>query len=138
MSYLEKSLTSNEEIKEVINYHWFVWLTPVIYFFLGFVFLPYSLFFTFVSIMSFLNLKFTDQGVTTKKSIKKTGIISVKTEELFISKTETVEMNQSFWGRIFGFGDVKLTGTGNRYLIFNTISSPLEVKKRIEELIDSK
>jgi|TARA_B100000965_G_C19573246_1_gene750080 uncharacterized membrane protein YdbT with pleckstrin-like domain len=138
MSYLEKSLTTNEEIKEVIIYHWFVWLTPVIYFFLGFVFLPYSLFFTFVSIMSFLNLKFTDQGVTTKKSIKKTGIVSVKTEELFISKTETVEMNQSFWGRIFGFGDVKLTGTGNSYLIFNTISSPLEVKKRIEELIDSK
>jgi|TARA_B100000427_G_scaffold11631_2_gene9615 uncharacterized membrane protein YdbT with pleckstrin-like domain len=137
MSYLKKSLTTNEEIKEEINYHWFVWLVPIFYFFLGFVYLPYSLFFTFVSILSFLNLFFTEQGVTTKKSIKKTGIISIKTEELFISKTETVEINQSLWGRIFGFGDVKLTGTGNSYLIFNTIHNPLDVKKTIEELIDS-
>ena len=92
MSYLKKSLTTNEEIKEEINYHWFVWLVPIFYFFLGFVYLPYSLFFTFVSILSFLNLFFTEQGVTTKKSIKKTGIISIKTEELFISKVEIAEL----------------------------------------------
>ena len=84
-----------------------------------------------------LNIYFTEQGITTKKSIKKTGIISVKTEELFISKTETVEINQSFWGRIFGFGNIKLTGTGNSYLIFGIVSNPLDVKKTIEELVDS-
>ena len=152
MSYLEKSLTKNEEIKEVINYHWFVWINPIFGFIVSFIFIFIGLLIPTINELIFyvigltlimyylievLNIYFTEQGITTKKSIKKTGIISVKTEELIISKTETVEINQSFWGRIFGFGNIKLTGTGTSYLIFTIINNPLDVKKSIEELIDS-
>jgi len=157
MSYLKNSLTTNEEIKMIVNYHWFVWINPIFVFIGSFIFIFIGLFIStihepiissksfyflgLILIMNYLiqvlNIYFTEQGITTKKSIKKTGIISVKTEELFISKTETVEINQSFWGRIFGFGNIKLTGTGNSYLIFGIVSNPLDVKKTIEELVDS-
>ena len=137
MSYLEKSLTSGEEIKLTINYHWFAYVSVVGFFLLGFIFLPFSAFFFLVSLLSYLNIRFTEQGLTTKKSIVKKGVISVNTEELLISKTETVEMNQSVFGRIFGYGNVKLTGTGSSSLTFETVVDPLDVKKSIEELVSS-
>ena len=137
MSYLEKSLTSGEEIKLTINYHWFAYVSVVGFFLFGFIFLPFSAFFFLVSLLSYLNIRFTEQGLTTKKSIVKKGVISVKTEELLITKTETVEMNQSVFGRIFGYGNVKLTGTGSSSLTFETVVDPLDVKKSIEELVSS-
>ena len=137
MSYLEKSLTSGEEIKLTINYHWFAYVSVVGFFLLGFIFLPFSAFFFLVSLLSYLNIRFTEQGLTTKKSIVKKGVISVKTEELLITKTETVEMNQSVFGRIFGYGNVKLTGTGSSSLTFEMVVNPLDVKKSIEELVSS-
>ena len=145
MSYLEKSLTSGEEIKLTINYHWFAYV-PVVGFFCvgliclpigGFIFLSLTGFFFLVTLLSYLNIRFTEQGLTTKKSIVKKGVISVKTEELLITKTETVEMNQSVFGRIFGYGNVKLTGTGSSSLTFETVVDPLDVKKSIEELVSS-
>ena len=137
MSYLEKSLTSGEEIKLTINFHWFAYVSVVGFFLLGFIFLPFSAFFFLVSLLSYLNIRFTEQGLTTKKSIVKKGVISVKTEELLITKTETVEMNQSVFGRIFGYGNVKLTGTGSSSLTFEMVVKPLDVKKSIEELVSS-
>ena len=141
MSYLEKSLTSGEEIKLTINYHWFAYVSVVGFFLIGFIFLPiflpFTAFFFLVSLLSYLNIRFTEQGLTTKKSILKKGVISVKTEELLITKTETVEMNQSVFGRIFGYGNVKPTGTGSSSLTFEMIVDPLGVKKSIEELVSS-
>lgn len=138
MSYLQKSLTSGEEIKLTINFHWFIYMPVVGFFLFGFFFFPFTAYIFFpASLLTYINIRFTEQGLTTKKSIVKKGMIAVKTEELLISKTETVEMNQSVFGRILGYGNVKLTGTGNSSLKFDTVVNPLEVKKSIEELISS-
>ena len=59
------------------------------------------------------------------------------TEELLLTKVETVELKQGVLGRILGYGDVQLTGTGNSYLVFNTISSPMNVKRNIESILNN-
>ncbi|OGI58831.1 MAG: hypothetical protein A2V58_00045 [Candidatus Muproteobacteria bacterium RBG_19FT_COMBO_61_10] len=88
----------------------------------------------FLAIYEFLKLKFLEQGVTNKRVILKKGIISRKTEEMKITSIETVEINQGIFGRIFGFGTVKITGRGISDVVFRGIDDPMAVKRQIESI----
>jgi uncharacterized membrane protein YdbT with pleckstrin-like domain len=72
--------------------------------------------------------------VTNKRVILKTGIISRKTEEMKLTSIETVELDQGLWGRIFGFGTLKVTGRGISDLVFKGIDDPMAVKRQIESI----
>ncbi len=58
------------------------------------------------------------------------------TEEMGLTKVETVEIRQGVIGRIFGFGDVIITGTGISNVVFKYVSKPINVKKEIESQLD--
>ena len=133
MGYIESTLSGDEKVEYKFSYHWIKWVIPVILFISGFMlfFIP-----SILGLYLILKIIFTEQGVTTKKGLKKVGIISRNTEELLLSKVETVEIKQGVLGRILGFGDVPLTGTGSSSLVFNTISNPMKVKKNIESLLN--
>ena len=133
MGYIESTLSGDEKVEYKFSYHWIKWVIPVILFISGFMlfFIP-----SILGLYLILKIIFTEQGVTTKKGLKKVGIISRNTEELLLSKVETVEIKQGVLGRILGFGDVPLTGTGSSSLVFNTISNPMNVKKNIESLLN--
>src|SRR6185437_673516 len=40
--------------------------------------------------------------------------------------------HQSFWGRIFGYGNVEITGRGETAMVLDRIAHPVEVKREIE------
>jgi uncharacterized membrane protein YdbT with pleckstrin-like domain len=86
------------------------------------------------AIWEWLKLRSLEQGVTNKRAIRKTGIISRKTDEMKIGSIETVEIDQGVFGRIFGFGSVKITGRGISDVVFKTIDNPLQVKKSVESV----
>ena len=133
MGYIEKTLSGDEKVEYKFSFHWIVWVLPIFFILFGFtlMFIP-----TLYGVYKILVIIFTEQGVTSKKSLKKTGIISRNTEELFLSKTETVEIKQGILGRILGYGNVQLTGTGNSFLTFKVVSNPLKVKRDIESLLN--
>ena len=133
MGYIESTLSGDEKVEYKFSYHWIKWVIPVILFITGFMlfFIP-----SILGLYLILKIVFTEQGVTTKKGLKKVGIISRNTEELLLSKVETVEIKQGVLGRILGFGNVSLTGTGSSSLVFNTISNPMKVKNNIESLLN--
>ena len=133
MGYIEKTLSGDEKVEHKFSYHWIVWISPLFFFVIGFLllFIP-----TAYGVYRAVAILFTEQAVTTKKSLKKKGIISRKTEELLLSQTETVELKQGVLGRILGYGNVELVGTGGSRLTFETISSPLKVKKNIEGMLN--
>jgi len=137
MSYIEKSLSKDEQVKEIFKYHGIIWVAAwlwiAIFVALGVVTFGLSI---LGAIYVFFRIKSVEQGLTTKRIIRKTGVISRKTEEMKNSAVETVEINQSVFGRIFGYGIVKVTGTGTSSLKLNYVKDPLEVKKRIEEIQD--
>jgi uncharacterized membrane protein YdbT with pleckstrin-like domain len=81
-----------------------------------------------------LKLKFTEQGVTNKRVILKRGIISRKTEEMKLTSIETVEIDQGVWGRLFGFGTVKVTGRGISDVVYQGVDDPMAVKRQIESV----
>ncbi|MBG99970.1 MAG: hypothetical protein CMN58_06465 [Solibacterales bacterium] len=156
MGYLESTLTGEEEIEFKFEFHWSIWTVPTI----GVILAPDTAGLTLVfAIFSALSIKFTEQGITTKKAVRKEGIIPApatdntkerslfvqvvflafprKTEELLLSKVETVEVKQGILGRILGYGNVQLTGAGSSYLILHTLPNPMEIKRNIESLVNN-
>lgn len=131
MSYIEESLSAGEKIEGVFLFPWFAWVPSAIWFLLG----PLTFGVTWiVAIYGILQLRFTDQGVTNKRVIMKTGIISRSTQEMKISSIETVEIRQSILGRIFGYGTVKVTGRGLSDVTFRFVDDPMSVKRQIESV----
>jgi uncharacterized membrane protein YdbT with pleckstrin-like domain len=126
MSYLEQSLSAGEKVERVFRLHWSAWL-PVWIWALLVITLPIALY-------VFLRLKFQEQGVTNKRVVLKKGVIGRQTEEMKLKSIETVEIDQGVFGRIFGFGTVKVTGRGLSDIVFKGLDDPIAVKRTIESI----
>jgi uncharacterized membrane protein YdbT with pleckstrin-like domain len=131
MSYIEDSLSTGEKVEALFRLHWFAWVPMWTWIVLG---IPTVGLTWFIALYEFLRLRFTEQGVTNKRVISKTGIISRKTEEMKLTSIETVEIDQGVWGRIFGFGTIKVTGRGISDVVYRRIDDPMAVKRQIESI----
>ena len=131
MSYIEESLSSGEKIEGLFKFHWFAWVPMYLWLILGLVTFGVT---WLIALYEFLRLRFTEQGITNKRVIRKTGIISRKTEEMKITSIETVEINQGIWGRVFGFGTIKVTGRGISDVVFKGLDDPMAAKRQIESV----
>ena len=131
MSYIEDSLSAGEKVEGLFKLHWFAWVPMVLWLILGVVTFGLT---WLVALYEFLRLKFIEQGVTNKRVVLKKGIISRKTEEMKLTSIETVEIDQGVWGRIFGFGTVKVTGRGISDVVYRGIDDPMAVKRQIESI----
>ena len=131
MTYIEESLSTGEEVVALFRLHWFSKLPMVLWIVLAIPSLGLTL---FLALYEYLRLRFMEQGVTNKRVILKTGIVSRRTEEMKLSSIETVEIDQGIVGRMFGFGTVKVTGRGISDVVFGRIDDPMAVKRRIESI----
>jgi uncharacterized membrane protein YdbT with pleckstrin-like domain len=61
----------------------------------------------------------------------KRGVIARHTEEMNISKVETVDVDQGIWGRLFGYGTVVVRGTGGGWEPLRRLGSPLSIRNAI-------
>lgn len=126
MSYIEESLSTGEEVRALFKLHWVAKL-PMVLWIILIITIP-------IAVWEWLRLRFTEMGVTNKRVILKTGIISRHSEEMKLSSIETVEIEQGILGRILGYGTVKVTGKGISDLVFTRINDPLDVKRKIESV----
>jgi uncharacterized membrane protein YdbT with pleckstrin-like domain len=128
MSYIKKSLSTGEEIKYLFKHHWITKLAMVFWAIIAIPTLGLTL---LLSIYSWLFYRTIEQGVTNKRLILKKGIISRSTEEMQIAAIESVEITQSVFGRILGYGMVKVIGRGDSEIKFEYVADPLAVKRKI-------
>jgi uncharacterized membrane protein YdbT with pleckstrin-like domain len=126
MSYIEESLSTGEEIRARFRFHWVARL-PILFWLILVITLP-------LAVWEWLKLRCTEMGVTNKRVILKTGIISRRSDEMKIASIETVEIDQGALGRLLGYGTVRVTGKGISDLVFTRIDDPMEVKRRIESI----
>ena len=131
MSYIEDSLSAGEKIEGLFKLHWFARVPMYLWLILGLATFGLT---WLVALYEYLRLKSIEQGVTNKRVILKMGIVSRKTEEMKLASIETVEINQGFWGRVFGFGTVKVTGRGISNVVYKGIDDPMAVKRQIESI----
>ena len=78
----------------------------------------------------------TEMAVTNKRVIVKTGIASRRTFEMLLSKIESIGVQESVMGRMFGFGTVTIRGTGGTPDSFAKIAHPLEFRKQVQQHIE--
>jgi uncharacterized membrane protein YdbT with pleckstrin-like domain len=73
----------------------------------------------------------TEVAVTDRRIIYKRGFIRRHTIEMNMDKVESVDVNQSLLGRIFGYGDVLVRGTGVGFEPLQMIESPIELRNAV-------
>ena len=126
MAYIDESLSAGEEIAGLFKQHWVVRIPMVLWLLLVITF-P-------LAIYEYLRVRHTELGVTNKRVISKTGIISRKSEEMKLTSIETVEIDQSILGRMLGYGNIKVSGRGSSDVLFRNVDDPMGVKRAIESV----
>ena len=81
----------------------------------------------------------TEQAMTSRnRVIVKTGFISRTTEQIDGRHLESANVEQTFMGRICGYGRIIFSGTGGKKLQWRIIAGVIEVNKKINDHIISK
>ena len=129
MAYLDESLAPGETIVARFDLHWTAKWRLIVYLLLAIPTLGIAL---LAAIYEWLRLRSIEMGVTNRRVVRKTGIVSRETAELRLASIETIDLRQTTWGRIFGYGDVVLTGRGESAMLFQRLAHPLDAKRAIE------
>lgn len=151
MGYVDRNLMSGEQVVYKAKIHWFIFVQGVVLFVVGillfgvdreggtgpFVGSIIILLAIFSLLKAFILKVSTELAVTSKRVIAKVGLISRNTVELNHGKVESFNVEQSIFGRIFGFGTLIVNGTGGGKTPIPSIDSPLEFRRNAMETIDA-
>jgi uncharacterized membrane protein YdbT with pleckstrin-like domain len=77
----------------------------------------------------------TEMAVTNRRVLIKTGLSSRRTLDLMLSRVESIGVEESFWGRMLGFGSVVVRGTGGTPESFVMIAHPQEFRRSVQQQI---
>jgi uncharacterized membrane protein YdbT with pleckstrin-like domain len=150
MAYYTKVLQQDENVRYVGGLHWTIYRNAIL---LGIVAiaalivcfdlsgdqkslaLMVAALFLLLAAVSFLGAWFirvtTEIVVTDKRIIHKVGWIARRTEEMNITKVETVDVDQGVAGRIFDYGTVSIRGIGGGWEPLRRVGSPLALRNAI-------
>jgi uncharacterized membrane protein YdbT with pleckstrin-like domain len=67
----------------------------------------------------------------------KVGVFNNRSIELVLNKVEAIAVNQSLMGRIFGYGDIVVTGSGGTKESFSHIQGPLAFRRAVQSVTDT-
>ena len=158
MGYIESNLIKGESVTYRASLHWIVFLKPLVN---SLIFVALAVLVLYVANTSaqqqastldwiaagllivsvipaaaaFFNRRAAEFAVTNKRVILKIGTVNNKTAEMFLNKIESVGVDQTMFGRVFGYGTIVIRGTGGSLEPFHRISAPLEFRKQIQEQI---
>lgn len=76
-------------------------------------------------------------AVTNRRVLIKTGLVRRRTLELNLSKVESVEVEQTVAGRMLGYGQIEVIGTGGTREAFDRVSNPLAFRKAVHEAAEA-
>ncbi|HZQ62285.1 MAG TPA: PH domain-containing protein [Casimicrobiaceae bacterium] len=79
----------------------------------------------------------TELAVTDRRVIAKFGFIRRSTVELNLTKIESIRVEQTVMGRIFGYGSVYVTGTGSTLDPIPFIADPIKFRQAVQQATDA-
>jgi uncharacterized membrane protein YdbT with pleckstrin-like domain len=85
--------------------------------------------------MAFIVGKSSEFAVTNKRVILKTGLLRRKFCEIQLNKSEGLQIEEGMFGRMFGYGKVRIT-SGGVIEVFSPIAKPFELKKQVNNAIE--
>lgn len=148
MSYIEKTLLPDETVIYQARLHWFRYLQCWILAAVGATLITYDTYEVYVHLMGFALLcaapalmakAWLDQAtsefvLTQSRVLIKSGFIRRRSLELMLAKVESVGVDQSILGRIFGYGTIIVSGTGGTRERFRDIADPLEFRWHVQAI----
>ena len=128
MSYIDNSLGDGETVIARAHFHWLysaaAWLALLVLGVIG------------IGIIIFISMMVkkwtTEIGVTSHRFVEKKGLFSLRSNEIALPNIEGVKVEQSFLGRIFGYGTVRIEGTGVDAVTTPTIADPVGFVRAIQ------
>lgn len=128
MRYIDESLADGETIIQRGRWpgvFWFgAWAALIL---LGIVVVG-----VFIFVGAVVKMKSTDFAVTNRRVILKRGWLNRHTQELSVESVEGVTLDQSIIARLFGYGRVVVTGTGDAVIAFPPMANPVGFRRAIE------
>jgi len=76
----------------------------------------------------------TELVLTDRRIIAKRGFIARETIEMNLAKVESLHVSQGLAGRMLGYGDITVVGTGSSLEPLRGISGPLELRRKLGEI----
>jgi len=149
MGYLERILEPGESVRYIGRLHWLIYLPALSIFLLGALLLIASAFYlhyasyllivgiiclvisAFTFLPEWLHRMTTEIAITDRRVILKTGILRTRSIEMNMDKVESIDVDQSVFGRIFNFGTVLIRGTGASLEPLDKIENPLKLRSQI-------
>ena len=143
MSYVEANLMNGEQVVYQTSLHWLMYFWPIVLAVVGL-----SLFLVvpalglgvlalagLLGVVVFITVHNAEFAVTNKRVIMKTGWLNRRSLELLLSKIESIAVDQGFAGKLWGYGTIVLSGTGDSHEPFQNIADPFEFRKQVQEQI---
>jgi uncharacterized membrane protein YdbT with pleckstrin-like domain len=150
MSYIDGNLLPGEQVVYRTRLHWLLFATPVLfsvivllpiawllvhYKWTQYIWIPLALAFL-ILLATYIKRQSSDFAVTNKRVMMKVGVFSTRSIELVLNKVEAIAVNQSLMGRIFGYGDIVVTGSGGTKEAFSHIQGPLAFRRAVQSVTD--
>jgi len=148
MSYIDRHLMLGERVVYRTRLHWVVFLPSAISLLaaviiliatpevsaLGWVLVGVAI---VTGISAFVNYYTSEFGVTNKRVWVKLGLIQRSSFETLLTKVEGIQVDQSIWGRLLGYGSIVVSGTGGSKERFHKINNPLEFRTKVSEQVEA-
>ena len=128
LSYIKSTLADGEEVLGQLKITKLQYLWPIIS-------LPILIGIPWL-LSVFISRATTEMAYTNKRIILKTGIISRDTDEIRIDRIESVDIKQSIFGRMLGFGTIYVTGTGAKIIVLDAVVNVIEIRKALVSVSD--
>src|ERR1700747_878224 len=77
-----------------------------------------------VILMGMMRRNATEMAVTNRRVVIKTGLVSRKSIEMLLSKVESIEVSETAFGRMLGYGTIVVIGTGGTLEPFHRVARP--------------
>jgi uncharacterized membrane protein YdbT with pleckstrin-like domain len=128
MSYIEQSLGAKEKVIAHAQFHWWYTFIAILY--------AITIIGLIVAIPMMIRKWTTEIAVTTHRFVMKTGWFTLQTNEIVLHNIEGVRVTQGMWGRMLGYGHLRIEGTGVDAVELPTIADPIAFRAAIETAKD--
>src|SRR5712671_6752859 len=151
MRYVRRVLQPGETIVYTTKLHWLIYAQTMLLLIVSVILLGVGLFnydqnmtaafgigavvfalvALFTGLRAFIRRATTELAVTDHRVIYKTGLLARHTIEMNRDKVESVDVDQTVLGRIFGYGTIVVRGTGGSLEPIRNVSDPLTFRSYI-------
>ncbi|KLK92593.1 hypothetical protein AA309_12860 [Microvirga vignae] len=149
MSYVQQVLQPGETLRFQTHLHWLIYLYAIVALVIALALLIsyyadpsmnvlllyggilFGIVAVVLAIPAWLKRLGTEIAVTDRRIIAKRGLVQRHTTEVNLDKVESVDVDQSIPGRLFGYGSITVRGTGEGIATLDNIAHPLEFRNKV-------